>query len=175
MTPLLPTRQPEPWRECYEQLAPRLLLFARQWASSAADAEDVVQVAFVRFWQRHPDAAAEHIPLLYAAVRSAALDAIRSGERRARRELAFGGSDGADGAYFDPAPEQREEAGIVQAALGRLPPEQREAVVLRVWGELTFAEIGTALGVSLHTAAARYRYGLEALRRVFPTHEYERV
>ena len=164
------------WRACYAELAPRLLLFARQWVPCAAEAEDVVQTAFVRFWKKQPEAKAEHFPLLYAAVRSAALDALRSHERRARREAFFGG-DGAepDGAFFDPTPEQREDAERIQAALEKLPAEQREVVVLRVWGELTFAQIGTALGVSINTAAARYRYGLEALRRHFPSQEYERV
>ena len=166
----------DPWRACYAQLAPRLLLFARQWVPCAAEAEDVVQTAFVRFWKRQPDAEPKHYPLLYAAVRSAALDAVRSRERRARREEVFGGEGTlAVGAFFDPAPEQREDSERIQSMLARLPEEQREAVVLHVWGELTFAEIGTALGISINTAAARYRYGLEALRRHFPSHEYERV
>lgn len=173
--PFLSSRPPEPWRECYERLAPRLLLFARQWAASSADAEDVVQTAFVRFWKKQPDAGAEHVPLLYAAVRSAALDVMRSGERRTQRELAYGGAEGAGGAFFDPTPEQREDTERLQTALERLPADQREVVVLRIWGELTFAEIGTALGISINTAAARYRYALEALRRLFPSHEYERV
>src|SRR5438105_2890325 len=79
----------ETWRDCYRQLAPKLLLFARQWLTSATDAEDVVQTAFVRFWRKQPDAQPEHYPLLYAAVRSAALDLIRADDRRARRETLF--------------------------------------------------------------------------------------
>jgi RNA polymerase sigma-70 factor (ECF subfamily) len=34
---------------------------------------------------------------------------------------------------------------------------------MRVWGELTFAQIGEALGVPLATAASRYRYALKRL------------
>ncbi|HYR59119.1 MAG TPA: sigma factor, partial [Chthoniobacteraceae bacterium] len=64
----------EPWRKCYRELAPKLLLFARQWVASAADAEDVVQTAFVKFWRRQPGAQPEHYPLLYSAVRTTALD-----------------------------------------------------------------------------------------------------
>ena len=36
---------------------------------------------------------------------------------------------------------------------------------MKVWGERTFAQLGEALGISQNTAASRYRYGLEALKR----------
>ncbi len=155
------------WITCYRELAPKLLLFARQWCHEAADAEDVVQTAFVKFWRRQPDARREHWPLLYSAVRTTALDQLRGSERRGRRE-----ADPAvdvlreDGAYFDATVEQREEAALVAAALRELPPEQREVVVLRLWGDLTFAEIAATLGENINTVAARHRYGLEALRRL---------
>src|SRR3712207_4188050 len=97
----------EAWRECYRQLAPKLLLFARQWVPCAADAEDVVQAAFVRFWRKQPDAQPEHYPLLYAAVRTVALDLLRSNDRRGRRELAFGAEMPAS-ELFESSLEQRE-------------------------------------------------------------------
>src|SRR5881396_1099150 len=74
----------ENWKRCFSEIAPRLLLFARQWVQSAADAEDVVQEAFVKFWRRNHNIA--NRALLYAAVRSIALDSIRRDKRRARRE-----------------------------------------------------------------------------------------
>jgi len=43
----------EDWKVCFASLAPGLLLFARQWVRSRADAEDIVQEAFVRIWRRH--------------------------------------------------------------------------------------------------------------------------
>jgi RNA polymerase sigma-70 factor (ECF subfamily) len=164
------------WRTCYQQLAPKLLLFARQWAHSTADAEDIVQNAFVRFWKHQPTAGPEHYPLLYAAVRTTALDFLRSSERRSRREaddrveVVRG-----DTAIFDTAIEQREYAETVQAAMEQLPQSQREVLVLKIWGELTFAQIGQALGESINTIASRYRYALEAMRKHIKPYEYERV
>jgi len=70
----------EDWKSCFSEVAPRLLLFARQWVQSAADAEDVVQEAFVKFWRRNHNI--ENRALLYAAVRSIALDFIRRDKRR---------------------------------------------------------------------------------------------
>src|SRR5205823_9510664 len=74
----------EDWKSCFSEVAPGLLLFARQWVQSAADAEDIVQEAFVKFWRRNHKI--ENRALLYAAVRSIALDFIRRDSRRARRE-----------------------------------------------------------------------------------------
>jgi len=164
------------WRLCFAQLAPKLLLYARQWVQSKADAEDIVQNAFVRFWRHQPAAAPEHYPLLYAAVRTNALDWLRANERRIRRE-----NDEraplmrADDPIFDESIDQRELAETIQQALGQLPERQREVLVLRIWGELTFAEIATILDESINTIASRHRYALEALRRNLQPFIYERV
>jgi RNA polymerase sigma-70 factor (ECF subfamily) len=52
----------------------------------------------------------------------------------------------------------------IQSALGDLPEEQREIVVLRVWGQLTFEEAALALDIPANTAASRYRYALAKLK-----------
>ena len=60
-------------------------------------------------------------------------------------------------------PEQAELSSSVESALAQLPDEQREVVVLKIWGGLTFAQIAAALGVNQNTAASRYRYAIERL------------
>jgi RNA polymerase sigma-70 factor (ECF subfamily) len=52
-----------------------------------------------------------------------------------------------------------------------LPDEQREVLVLKIWNDLTFAEIGSVLEISQNTAASRYRYALGALRKTLQPHE----
>lgn len=166
----------ENWQTCYRQLAPKLLLFARQWLPSVADAEDVVQAAFVKFWRHRPDAAPEHYPLLYSAVRSTALDFLRGNDRRTRRENdPDTGLLRKDEPYFDRTLEAHENSALVEDALRLLPEAQREVLVLRIWSDLTFAEIAGTLGESINTVASRYRYALEALRKHLKPHEYERV
>lgn len=164
----------ENWRQCYRELAPKLLLYARQWVHSQADAEDVVQAAFVRFWKKHPGGAAEHHPLLYAAVRTIALDTLRGEDRRATRENNPDAPMPRDGEpFFDLSVEQAELAVAVDCALRHLPDEQREVVVLRLWGDLTFQQIADTLAAPMNTVAARYRYALEKLRERMTS--YERV
>jgi RNA polymerase sigma-70 factor (ECF subfamily) len=150
----------EDWRVCFSSVAPGLLLFARQWLRSSADAEDVVQEAFVRFWRRNHDIA--NRGLLYASVRSIALDFVRRDSRRARREtVAF--SETSD--RVEPQFELDDSQQPLASAVERLPLDQREVLVMKIWDELTFAEIGQALGISPNTAASRYRYALAALKK----------
>ena len=186
------------WKSCFAELGPGLLLFARQWVRCSADAEDIVQEAFVKFWRRihridppsvsaatsgvagppSPNASpvedsrwrarnsgvASNRGLLYAIVRSTALDFIRRDSRRARREqTALADAEES----IEPVFEFEDETQVaLAAALDRLPHDQREVVVMKIWNELTFAEIGEALGISQNTAASRYRYALAGLKRI---------
>jgi RNA polymerase sigma factor (sigma-70 family) len=55
---------------------------------------------------------------------------------------------------------------LIQDAMTKLPEIYREVITLKVWGDLTFAEIAQSLGIPANTAASRYRYGLEQLRQL---------
>jgi RNA polymerase sigma-70 factor (ECF subfamily) len=151
----------EEWKVCFSQFGPGLLLFARQWVRSPTDAEDIVQEAFVKFWRRHHKI--DNRALLYATVRSIALDHIRRDSRRARREAeAFSGSEQSIQPQFEFADESQQALAV---AVDHLPHEQREVLVMKIWSELTFAEIAAALEISQNTAASRYRYALNALKK----------
>ena len=155
----------EDWKVCFSEFGPGLLLFARQWVRSPTDAEDIVQEAFVKFWRRNHRV--DNRALLYATVRSIALDLIRRDSRRARREAeAFSDAEQSIEPQFELGDESQR---ALAAAVDRLPHEQREVLVMKIWSELTFAEIATALGISNNTAASRYRYALTALKKNFQT------
>ncbi len=74
------------------------------------------------------------------------------------------GGDNAGG--FDPAIRsiESEVSGFVARSLERLPDDQREAVVLRIYAGLTFEQIAAVVHAPLSTVAARYRRALEKLR-----------
>ena len=157
----------EDWKVCFSELAPGLVLFARQFVRTGADAEDIVQDAFVRFWRK--EHSIENRALLFATVRSVALDLLRRDARRARRETnAALEREQTTAQQFDFDDGSQQE---LAAAVDRLPVEQREVLVMKIWNELTFAEIGQALGISQNTAASRYRYALAALKKNFVNHE----
>ena len=150
------------WQNWFDAHGRKLLLYARQWATSSAGAEDLVQEAFVRFWRSPHRADHEAHLQLFAMVRRAGLDHERAASRRTAREQSAA-ADADTLTWFAPVPDERDAA--VQAALQQLPFEQREVVVLKIWGELTFEQIARTLDIPANTAASRYRYALEALRR----------
>lgn len=154
------TTATDDWRVFLDEHGAALRLFARQHADSLADAEDVLQDAFVRFW-RTRDCVRDPLPYLYSCVRTAALDLRRSAGRRHQRESLV--ARAADEDWFDATVVEADRRQAVQHALLELPMQQREAVVMRIWGGATFPQIGQALGVSSKTAAARYGEAVESL------------
>jgi RNA polymerase sigma-70 factor (ECF subfamily) len=151
MTPLAP----ETLGRLYRQHAAALRLYARQWGGLA---EDVVQEAFVKLAQTVPPPD-RVLPWLYRVVRNEALAASRSDVRRRRRESLAGSHE----AWFSRADDKldAEQATLV---LAELPLDQREVIVARLWGGLTFDDIAQLAGCSLATAHRRYQTGLATLQ-----------
>jgi RNA polymerase sigma-70 factor (ECF subfamily) len=160
------TRDHSTWKQWLEAHGPKLLLCARQWTRSLADAEDVVQEAFVRYWRHQRHLPGDPQALLVTSIRRAALDhARRQARRTAREEKADGGLEDREN-LFEPQPGEEGDRHLeLEAALQRLPAVQREVLVLKIWNELTFEQIGATLEISSNTAASRYRYALAALKK----------
>lgn len=152
------------WRQWIDAHASRLLLFARQQTRSEADAQDLVQDAMVEAWQRQNNNSPPPLPLVFATIHRRAIDLARREDRRAHREQTA--MQPQSEAWFDTRLEDRELGHLVQGAINRLPEGYREVLTLKVWGDLTFAEIAEALGIPANTAASRYRYGLAELRKL---------
>ncbi|MBN1510149.1 MAG: sigma-70 family RNA polymerase sigma factor [Sedimentisphaerales bacterium] len=58
----------------------------------------------------------------------------------------------------------RELTSRLDTAMGLLPPEQKEIVVLHLQGKLPFREIARLREISINTAMSRYRYALDKIR-----------
>jgi RNA polymerase sigma factor (sigma-70 family) len=152
------------WEQWVMAHAPGLLLFARQRSRCEADAQDLVQEAVVEAWQRRVDGAPPQLALVFATIRRRAVDWGRSQDRRAAREAVVQAE--IPECWFDSSIEDRELSRLIQEAMCKLQENYREVVTLKTWGGLTFAEIAEALEIPANTAASRYRYGLEELRKV---------
>ena len=152
------------WERWLEEHASRLLLFARQQTRVEADAQDIVQEAVIEAWRRRklPDPPA--VALVFATIRRRAVDLARSTDRRATREAHTLQETAVH--WFDSTAEDRERTRLIEQAMRSLPEIYREAVTLKIWGGLTFAEIAEALQIPANTAASRYRYGIDELRKL---------
>ena len=139
-----------------------------------ADAEDAVQDGFVKFWRFGRDHCDDPVPYLFRAVQHSAIDLARRRERRRNREerAVKEASEPDPVAMFEDPFENQERRMMVEKALEKLSPEQREVLVMKIWGDLTFRQIGEALTISPDTAASRYRYALKALSKEIPEDWY---
>lgn len=146
---------PEQLARLVDRHAGALVLFARQWCRTP---EDVVQDALLAL-VRQPVAPDSPAAWLYRAVRNGAISAGRQASRRQRREQVRAKPE----AWFE-CNTQRLDAAVAMEALGSLSVELREVIVARIWGELTFAEIGQLVGTSLSTAQRRNEQGMKVLR-----------
>jgi RNA polymerase sigma-70 factor, ECF subfamily len=167
------------WREWLEDHAPKLLLFARNQTRTHEDAQDVLQDAIVKLVEKIR--AGEFVggqdawqPYLYTTIRRLAIDLSRKDDRRKRREDNVSADEHTEQMevfhpWFDSEGGDDEVRSQLEDALKSLPEKFSEVIIMKVWGERTFAEIGEALGISQNTAASRYRYGLDALKRQLGT------
>jgi RNA polymerase sigma-70 factor (ECF subfamily) len=142
-----------------EERAAALVLYARQWLDRAA-AEDVVQESLIAMLtERQPPE--KPVAWMFRAVRNAAIDAARATSRRRRREQLVAESRDR---WLESRPDALLDAEVAQHALRQLEPEYRHVVVLRIWGELGFAEIAEIMQTSVSTAHGRYGAALKQLR-----------
>ncbi len=172
-----PAHDPEPvaWKRWLAEHGPKMLLFARQQTRSQDDAEDVFQEAMVKLVEKvqagdFVGGEEAWMPYLYTTIRRLAIDLSRRDDRRRRREDVVGDEARAEfressDPWFESDGSDDETRVQLEEALKELPPKFAEVITMKIWSDKTFAEIGEALGISQNTAASRYRYGLEALRR----------
>lgn len=163
------------WRAWLEEHGPKLFLFARQQTRSHEDAQDVLQDAIVKLVEKIR--AGEFVggqeawqPYLYTSIRRLAIDLSRKVDRRRRREDNVSADAevidrDAFHPWFDSGEGDVETREQLEEALKALPEKFSEVIIMKIWGERTFADIGEVLEISQNTAASRYRYGLEALKR----------
>lgn len=137
--------------------AARLVLYARQ---ICGDPEDVVQEAFLELMEQ-PGQPENVIAWLFQVVRNRALDRVRTTARRNRKHVDILANRTA---WLTPVVDSQLDAETVTDSLKELDGELREIITARIWGELSFEEIGELTGTSSSTAHRRYVEGLELLR-----------
>jgi RNA polymerase sigma-70 factor (ECF subfamily) len=159
--------QPSEWCEkLYQAKSAELILYGRALGLSHSEAEDVLQETFLAL-MRCLDAPELPEHYCFRTFRNRALNYRRGFWRRLRRELE-------SNRWFEGSESESPHERMAMKCLAELPPDQREVIVLKIWSEHTFEEIGDLLGISPNTAAGRYRYGLQKLKACLKGSTYER-
>ena len=149
--------------QLYDRYSLRLYRAACGILGCREDAEDVVQEVFLATVRSHEKMSnvRDLTAYLFTAMRRAA---SRCAVRRARIHRASSRAAMEAVAPVEQATADNPDWHRLQQALRALPGPQREVVSLKIDGELTFAQIGEVMGISINTAASRYRYALSRLK-----------
>lgn len=155
-------------RLVYERHGSRLMAVALRVLKNRAEAEEVVQEAFLEVWRR----AGEYDPLrgtplawMLTICRTRSIDRLRSRGSQARLvtqadEIAPLGQSPLD------AVDSREVQSRVGTAMAGLPTEQRRVLELAYFEGLSQSEIAERTGDALGTVKTRVRLGMEKLSAV---------
>jgi RNA polymerase sigma-70 factor (ECF subfamily) len=158
----------------YNRHRQALFTLALSWTRCRGLAEDAVHDGFLRICRADLSRVADPDAYVFAAVRNAAIDQSRRvhAAGRLKETVAKSLFDLNQHLGEDPRTgiERDEEQRLVATEVDALPDEQREAVVLRIYGGLTFAQIAWIVGRPLPTIAMRYHRALARLRMKLEKH-----
>jgi RNA polymerase sigma-70 factor, ECF subfamily len=173
----------EAFHALYRRVAPRLLSYLTRMAGDRSVAEDILQQAFLKLHRARGAyvRGANPVPWMYAIARRCFLDEVRR-RSRARRDRARDarepvasllgtavGSEATDTDGIEP-----DLAATALAELQKLPPAQREAVVLTKLDGKSVAEAAAIAGTTPGALKVRAHRGYAALRRALASAEETR-
>jgi RNA polymerase sigma-70 factor (ECF subfamily) len=159
----------------YDRLSGPLYSLALRMLGDAADAQEALQDVFLQIWSRARTYDPQQSSVFSWTVlltRSRVIDRLRARGRRLRvlvasTDVEEDPTEAADASTVESAADttdKDDEAARVRSLLNNLPSEQREAIELAFFTDLTHHEIAARLGQPLGTVKARIRRGLLKLR-----------
>jgi RNA polymerase sigma-70 factor (ECF subfamily) len=137
--------------------------FVEQQVGDRSAADEIVQMSFVQAYTRLASfrAQASFKTWLYSVAMNLCRDRARSEKRRASVAVE-------DALEMVPSTQPTLEEVVVGATVQRrvaaLPDRQRSVLSLRIWGDLSFRDIGALLGISENSAKVSYHHAIRRLK-----------
>ena len=152
----------------------RLLGIILRINTDRGESEEVLQETYVKAWRQirqFDSSRGRAVSWLIGIARNGAIDSLRAKQSRPQSTAAFNNDDGdpyGDIASSEPGPlenlaTQRQEA-FVRSCLTRLPPDQRESLMLAFYNGMSHQEIAQLLGKPLGTVKSWIRRSLVSLK-----------
>jgi RNA polymerase sigma-70 factor (ECF subfamily) len=145
-------------------------LFAYLWRmlEDPHDAEDCLQDAFLRAFRSFPLTEGSHYRAwLYKIATNRALSYRKKRARARSQEIALENQAIPSPGSLSHSFEIREDLQRIARAVAKLPRQQRAAIMLRKYQEMSYPEIGVVLECSADSARASVYQGLKKLRQQF--------
>ena len=167
------------YRELVERLEKPLVAFIRRYVGEESLAEDLFQETFVRVVRTlgsfRPEASLS--TWIFTIARNLCLDHLKAKKRHREVSMDAAASDGSDrdvdfrealrspAAGPGTAAEGQEEGARLRAAMAELPEPKREALVLRIYSNLSYAEIARITDAPVGTVKFRVHDAIQELAR----------
>jgi len=164
------------------EYGPRLYGYFVRKTGSTTEAEDLLQEMFLKLLQRIRDYRhkGRFEPWLFRVAANMIRDRGRKLQRQSR-SFATGAEPGnplhraadPNNKASDPGRdlELTEDLGRMQEALGKLPELDREIILLRFYGGISFRDIADQFQIPVGTAIAKVHRGLKKLKRMMTENE----
>ncbi|WP_266032767.1 RNA polymerase sigma factor [Lentzea sp. NEAU-D7] len=155
-------------RAVYERYAAAVLRVASSSLPSRADAEDVVQTTFVTAWRSRESfdpAKGSLLVWLLTIARRRAIDLLRAHTRDEQVVRVLHDTGGGSPSDEPVRPERIVDRMVVLEAIGELPPQQRQVLLLAFYDDLTHEQIAATTGLPLGTVKSHLRRGMTRLRQ----------
>jgi len=160
---------PPPFEEAVKSMEREIMRFLMRSTGDREDAMDLFQETWIRAYRAYPTLQSEDglRPWIYRIASNLCRNRARDRMRRGR-VIANETADGA--APADNAPNQLnggpEGALHLKRAISRLPGKQGQALMMRKFAGLEYAEIGTALNCSAESARASVYQAVKKLKKL---------
>lgn len=142
----------------FEEHVDALVLYARQWLA-LEDARDIVCEAFFKLTAQATPRKVKS--WLYRCVRNAALNRLRSVRIMQKHAQALAARNDE---WFESQNKDAIDTEEVRWAVESLSEDRREIVVMRIWGQMTLAEISAVLDEPVSTIFSRYEAALKEMK-----------
>lgn len=167
---------PIDWDAWLTQHGAKLLLYARSQARYQCDAEDILQDSIIQLVrsvcaEQFRGERSKWLSYVYTAIRHNAMDRARrikvsSKHEEKVQQIYLEESDAEP--WLSSESDQEHFRAEIEGLLKSISPDFAEVIILRIWNELSFQEIADIIQRPLATVSSRYRYGIQALRKILP-------
>jgi len=150
----------------YLRLERRIFNIVYRWVWDREESHDLVQETFLKLWRMRENVRRETVePLVYRIATNLAANRRRSRRLWRWTGLALVRSRASCKARIADDLERREERRAVRYAIEELPNHLRQVILMCEYSELSYADIGTALGIPAGTVGSRRNAALKRLRK----------
>ena len=151
------------FRIFFENYYDTLVMFANYWLNDPEAAEDTVQECFVDFWvnKRFENLSSGLDKYIFASVKHAALNHIRSNRRREERHAVVAGDWKDEG---EVAELNEEEIEYLYMTINRLPEERRKIFMMVCLEGKKYQEVADLLGISVNTVRTQMGRSFQFMR-----------